>query len=188
MLAEHTGTVNHVQFTPDNSHLLTASDDGSLAATRTGSWILEASWRTPHGGKPITYLSIHPSGKLALSLGADLTLRTWNLIKGRQIFTTNLKSRPSFRRGVDAVEWGPAGQFFTVIGGTTIEIWDINSAGVVKEIPCESPPKCVCWLNDEVQLVGLSNGKVLMFALDDDEVSIDVFNSKWTNFAIFYFF
>lgn len=77
--------VNHVRFTPDSSHLFSASSDGSLAATRTGSWISEGLWKAPHGGKSINHISIHPSGKLALTLGADLTLKTWNLVKGRQV-------------------------------------------------------------------------------------------------------
>lgn len=77
--------VNHVRFTPDSSHLFSASSDGSLAATRTGSWMSEGLWKAPHGGKPINHISIHPSGKLALTLGADLTLKTWNLVKGRQV-------------------------------------------------------------------------------------------------------
>lgn len=81
----HKAMVNHVRFTPDSSHLFSASSDGSLAATRTGSWISEGLWKAPHGGKSINHISIHPSGKLALTLGADLTLKTWNLVKGRQV-------------------------------------------------------------------------------------------------------
>lgn len=77
--------VNHLRFTPDATHLFTASSDGSLAATRTGSWISEGKWKAPHNGKAINQISIHPSGKLALTLGADLTLKTWNLVKGRQV-------------------------------------------------------------------------------------------------------
>jgi len=38
----------------------------------------------------VTSLSVHPSGKLALSVGYDAALRTWNLVKGRQAYTTNL--------------------------------------------------------------------------------------------------
>lgn len=38
----------------------------------------------------VTSLSVHPSGKLALSVGTDATLRTWNLVKGRQAYATNL--------------------------------------------------------------------------------------------------
>ena len=39
----------------------------------------------------VNSLAIHPSGKLALSAGHDMSLRTWNLIKGRVAYTTNMK-------------------------------------------------------------------------------------------------
>lgn len=120
----------------------------------------------------MTHISIHPTGKLALTLGADLTLKTWNLIKGRQIFTTNLKSKSSLGRIVDVVEWNPTGQFFILTGAKIIELWDIDTAGVVKEIPCDSRPSCVCWLDDETVLVALNNGKILMFSIHDEEPTI----------------
>lgn len=85
LLTTHNGMVNHLRFTPDATHLFSTSSDGSLSATRTGSWISEQLWKSPHNGKAVTHVSIHPSGKLALTLGADLTLKTWNLIKGRQV-------------------------------------------------------------------------------------------------------
>jgi len=37
----------------------------------------------------VSFLAVHPSGKLALSVGKDKTLRTWNLVKGRPAYTTN---------------------------------------------------------------------------------------------------
>lgn len=89
----HNAMINHVRFTPDATHLFSASSDGSLAATRTGSWISEGLWKAPHGTKAVNHISIHPSGKLALTLGADLTLKTWNLVKGRQVsFSYLIKS------------------------------------------------------------------------------------------------
>ena len=36
-------------------------------------------------------VSVHPSGKLALTVGADRSLHTWNLITGRSAFITNIK-------------------------------------------------------------------------------------------------
>ena len=39
----------------------------------------------------INSLAIHPSGKLALSVGNDKTLHTWDLMKGRKAYVTNLK-------------------------------------------------------------------------------------------------
>lgn len=85
MITAHDAMINHVRFTPDATHLFSVSSDGSLCATRTGSWISEGKWKAPHNGKPVNHISIHPSGKLALTLGADLTLKTWNLVKGRQV-------------------------------------------------------------------------------------------------------
>ena len=36
-------------------------------------------------------ISIHPSGKLALSAGKDKTLRTWNLMTAKAAYITNIK-------------------------------------------------------------------------------------------------
>lgn len=85
LLSTHESVINHLRFTPDATHLLSASSDGSLSATRTGSWISEGLWKSPHNGKAVNHVTIHPSGKLALTLGADLTLKTWNLVRGRQV-------------------------------------------------------------------------------------------------------
>lgn len=41
VLTHHNGTVNSVVFTPDGTHLITASDDGVLAAVRCGNWQVE---------------------------------------------------------------------------------------------------------------------------------------------------
>ena len=48
-------------------------------------------------------VAIHPSGKLALSIGKDRKLVTWNLIKGRSAYVTNIKDIPNF------VKWSPTG-------------------------------------------------------------------------------
>lgn len=38
----------------------------------------------------MNFVSVHPTGKLALTVGKDRSLRTWNLITGRSAFITNL--------------------------------------------------------------------------------------------------
>ena len=62
-------------------------------------------------------LSIHPSGRLALSVGADKTLRTWNLIKGRCAFITNLKEEAHL------VRWSPDGSSYLIVFGDHMEIY-----------------------------------------------------------------
>jgi WD40 repeat protein len=48
-------------------------------------------------------MAVHPSGKLALTAGADRTLRLWDLTTGRTAFRTRLPqgacvSAPSFQQ------------------------------------------------------------------------------------------
>lgn len=38
----------------------------------------------------VTCISVHPTGKLALSVGNDKKLCTWNLIKGRRAYVTHV--------------------------------------------------------------------------------------------------
>ena len=52
----------------------------------------------------VTDVSVHPSGKLALSVAKDRKLITWNLIKGRTAYVTNLGQI------ADVVRWSPDGQ------------------------------------------------------------------------------
>lgn len=179
LLTPHDGIVNHLRFTPDATHVFSAASDGTLAATRTGSWISEGFWKAPHGGKAITHLTIHPSGKLALTLGADLTLKTWNLVKGRQIFTTNLKSKSSLGRIVEYVEFSPDGQNFILSGAKSVEVWNIERAGVTREIQCDAKPTSVCWLDDANLLIGLNSGKLLWCNLEKDEqLTFEMYESR----------
>lgn len=179
MLNSHNGIVNHLQFTPDATHLFSAASDGTFSATRTGSWMSEGFWKSPHNGKSVNHLSIHPSGKLALTLGSDLTLKTWNLVKGRQTFTTNLKSKSKLGSAIDFVEFSTDGQNFLLSGAKAVEIWSIERAMITREIECDSKPSSVCWLDAENLLIGLANGKLMWCNLEKDEsLTFEMYDSR----------
>ena len=44
----------------------------------------------------VSAISVHPSGKMALSVGRDKTLRTWNLMTGKAAYITNIKQGGSY--------------------------------------------------------------------------------------------
>jgi protein MAK11 len=78
----------------------------------------------------VAALSVHPSGKLALSVGAaDRSLKTWNLIKGRSGFITNLHGTG------DAVAWSPDGGYYAVSVANRIDVYSVQTAKVKYSFP-----------------------------------------------------
>lgn len=43
------------------------------------------------GSSGVNGIAIHPSGKLALSISKDRKLITWDLMRGKRVFTSALK-------------------------------------------------------------------------------------------------
>uniref|UniRef100_A0A5K3ETI2 WD_REPEATS_REGION domain-containing protein n=1 Tax=Mesocestoides corti TaxID=53468 RepID=A0A5K3ETI2_MESCO len=78
--------------------LFSAGEDACLAIWRrpnsrnatTATWQCIRQMRRHKG--PITSLCLHPSSRIAFTLSEDKTLRVWNLMRGRQAYTTRLKS------------------------------------------------------------------------------------------------
>lgn len=99
----HDGTINSLAFVPDGSYLISGGADGKMNFIKTANWKVDKVFAKAHKGS-VNYVSVHPSGKLALSIGSDLVLRTWNLINGRQAFATSLKNK-SLGSTVDLVVW-----------------------------------------------------------------------------------
>lgn len=166
ILLNHNGTVNALAFTSGGTHLLSGGDDGCMIAVRLNTWLPEATWKKAHNGSPVTHIACHPSGKLALSLGSDLVLCTWNLVKGRVAYKTNLKSKSTILGTMpDCLSLSPSGDFFTLAGKHVVEIWSIKTADMVKSQKTSSRPTCVSWINDEECLFGLEDGKILWLAV-----------------------
>lgn len=104
---------------------------------------------------------------MALSIGGDKTLRTWNLIKGRPAFTMNLVSK-----GVSMpteIKFSPGGDRFSLLSQQTVDIWTISKAGIEKRISCNSKPTSVQWTSDERIFVGLENGNIITLNITDSE-------------------
>ncbi|CAH2091311.1 unnamed protein product [Euphydryas editha] len=169
VLMNHDGTVNAVAFTHGGTHLLTGSDDGSIIVTRTGNWQTEKIWKKAHGGKAVTAISVHPSDKLALSIGGDKTLRTWNLVKGRPAFTINLGSK-----GVTMpteIKFSPGGDRFSLLSLQNVDVWTISKAGLEKRLTCNSKPSTVQWTDDDNLFVGLDNGNIIKFIVSETQAT-----------------
>ncbi|XP_043251844.1 p21-activated protein kinase-interacting protein 1-like isoform X1 [Colletes gigas] len=173
-LVHHNDTVNCIAFTPEASHMFSCSNDGTIAAVRCGNWQLEKQWLKPHKGLAVNTFAIHPTGKLALSTGADGILRTWNLIKGRQAYATNLVPRLKLdARNVTVLKWSPNGEKYLLAANQRIDIYSIELAGVDSEIQFDSKIVCVEFLRDDLIAVGLDNGRIKFYDLEKSVQTVD---------------
>ncbi|KAM7296998.1 p21-activated protein kinase-interacting protein 1-like [Ixodes scapularis] len=150
-LMQHDGTIADVQFYK-SSHLFSASEDKTICIWNTGSW---QCLKTLRGHKAdVTSLAVHPTGKLLLSVSKDRTLRTWNLVKGRNAYITNIKVAADF------VDWSPAGDHFVVGLGKSLDVYSAEKAGKVHSIDFGKPLCCVAFLTNDVLVLGGDGGSV----------------------------
>ncbi|XP_039999917.1 p21-activated protein kinase-interacting protein 1-like [Xiphias gladius] len=160
-LLHHDGTITCLEFY-GTSHLLSGGEDGLLCVWSTKKWECLKSIKAHKGH--VTSLSVHPSGKLALSVGTDKTLRTWNLINGRSAFIKNIKENAHI------VRWSPDGDKYVVVANDKIDIYDLETASVTGTV---TNPK-------RISSVKFLNNAILAVAGDDEIVRLcDMGKEKW---------
>jgi len=155
-LMHHDGTVTCLSL-HDTTHLVTASEDHSLAILRTGNWQVEKTLYKHQAG--ITAMAVHPSGKLAFTAAKDKKLITWNLIKARPAFITNLKGIAEF------IVVSPDGLKYAVGIHRRVDIYSVETAGVEYTIQLKGRPNCLVFLDNDTVVLGGEESNVQMHSL-----------------------
>ena len=139
-LTHSDGVINCMLFY-DKRHLVTASEDGKICILKTNSgWNVEITLSKHKAG--VTDLALHPSGKLMLSIGKDAKLITWNLIKGRSAYVTNLHENADF------VRWSPSGNYYVVGFYKRLDIYSVSTAAIEVSLPFSGRLNDVVFLDD----------------------------------------
>jgi protein MAK11 len=112
-LNHHTGSITSLAFFK-KSHLLTASEDGTIGLVRSSDWELLKVLKGHTGA--VNSLAVHPTGKVLLSAGADCTLKTWDLTRGVMSLSTVLQD------SCLQVGWSVTGSHFTLLFDSSVEI------------------------------------------------------------------
>lgn len=82
-----TGSITYLDF-PTRSHLVSASEDGTICLFHARDWEV---MRILKGHKArINCVAVHPTSKVALSVGKDRTLRMWDLMRGKGSASTKI--------------------------------------------------------------------------------------------------
>ena len=116
-LSGHSGAVSSLAFIGD-TYLLSGSEDSTICIWRIHDWQCLHILGGHKAG--INSISVHPSGKLALSASKDNTLKTWNLVHGRCAFTRRL------RGPADKVLWHAGGEHYLLVIGSELQMYNIE--------------------------------------------------------------
>lgn len=88
-------------------------------------------------------------------------LRTWNLIKGRQAYATNLVPKlKSDAKWITIIKWSPNGKKYLLAINRYIYIYSVESASIDRELTFDSKVICVEFLKDNLIAIGFENGEI----------------------------
>jgi len=114
----HRGSINEVEYSPDDSLLATACEDGAVRLWNpTTARLVRAL--LGHDG-PVNSLSWSPDGKVLATAGSDRTVRLWDIQSG--LVLRMLRGHTAQVRSVD---WSPTGDVLASgAWDDTVRVWD----------------------------------------------------------------
>lgn len=155
-LLQHDGSITSLQFIQE-THLVSAGSDGLLCIWNTANWDCQ---KVLKGHKEAIHaVAVHPSGKLALTVSKDKTLRTWNLVSGRPAYTTHIKEE------ADDVLWSPDGEIYLVVIRNKINIYDITTATITDTVEHPCTIHTVTFVKKRVIAIGGEGPEVFFYDL-----------------------
>ncbi|XP_069945183.1 p21-activated protein kinase-interacting protein 1-like [Cherax quadricarinatus] len=153
-IMEHKGTITDLVF-HGSQYLFSTAEDGNICIFSRGKWECEKTLKAHVGG--VTSFAVHPTGKLALSVGKDKSLRTWNLIKGRRAFITNLKTV------ADSVHWSPPGTHYLVVKGSCVDVYEVSLGQVVHSVDFKEKVTSLIFIMDDIIAVGGDGKNICLY-------------------------
>ncbi|OWK57722.1 p21-activated protein kinase-interacting protein 1-like [Lonchura striata] len=159
-LLQHNGTITCLEFY-GTAHLLSGAEDGLICIWNTKRWECLKSIKAHKGH--VTSLSIHPSGKLALSVGTDKTLRTWNLVEGRSAFIKNLK------QNAHIIKWSPDGEKYVTVITNKVDIYSLDTASITGTITTEKRISSLRFITDSILAIAGDDEMIRFYSCDSQK-------------------
>ncbi|KAJ3298242.1 hypothetical protein HK104_010950 [Borealophlyctis nickersoniae] len=161
-LMHHNGTITCLRFFR-KTHLLTCSEDGTVAIVRTRDWEV---LKTLTGHKrAVSWADIHPTGKVMLSVGKDGTLKCWDLVRGICAYSMRLP------KCGDRVLWSPSGTCYAVLmDGGVVQIHTVADGEMMGKIDGAGKVNSIAFCK-AVGLEGVE-GEVIVTGAEDRTVGV----------------
>lgn len=177
-LLSHQGTVTSLRFSDEveegdesteksGKWLLSGSEDGKIIIWRSKDWEVFGTLKG-HQDR-INDLDIHPTGRVAISVSKDQTIRLWNLMTAKKAAVLKIKGRDSLGQQPEFVRWSKKGDHFIVGFMNKLFIYETNNAKIYQKYNFKTTLMCmkVITVKDkEYVVLGHSNGLIEMVEFD----------------------
>ncbi|KAG0373137.1 p21-activated protein kinase-interacting protein 1-like protein [Mortierella sp. AD032] len=156
-LLQHQGTITALTF-HNKTHMLSGSDDGKICVWRTKDWeclkIMKGHQASVHS------IAIHPSGKIALSVSVDHSVRVWNLLLGKQASMHRLQGE-----GLKIV-WNPSGTGYSIMFDQEVGIYDMATAKCIRTIKPAKKTRLntMIYYKDDYLVVGCEDKMIRIYS------------------------
>lgn len=178
-LLSHQGTVTTLRFSSEDNYkkgdsnapvtteksgrwLLSGSEDGKIIIWRTKDWEIFGTLKGHE--QRINDLAIHPSGRVAISVSNDKTIRLWNLMTAKKAAVLKIKGKDHLGQSGEYVRWSEDGSNFVVGLLNQLLVYDVtNNAKIIKKIKFTSSLMCMELISIKGKqwlITGHSNGTI----------------------------
>ncbi|KAK6932171.1 WD40 repeat [Dillenia turbinata] len=130
-LNNHSGSITSLSFfTPPSlsfpRNLFSASDDGTLCIYDADPFVHLKTVKVHKKG--VNDLAVHPSGRLALTVGRDSCLAMVNLVRGRRSFSCKMWKEASI------VKYDESGEKFFMVEDEKVSVHEAEDAKLILEL------------------------------------------------------
>lgn len=143
-----------------SKHLVTGGDDGRLHIFRTSDWE-ELTSAAGHDA-PIVDLAVHPSGRVAASVGKDDQLVIWDLMRAKSVLRRQVESQAL------GICWSPSGRACALLFRGALRILNVDEDRVSDEVAVDEGLGACTFVSDECLIAGLDNGTLLRWMLGSE--------------------
>jgi len=158
-LSGHEGTVACLEFHgPSNAaeptRMVSGGVDGSLIIWSVAHWNALKTLRAHRGG--VHALSIHKSGKVAMTAGADSHVAMWDMTKGRIAHKTKLRQKP------ELLAFTPSGSSYAAVTQARLTITSAETGAITGVF--DAPKRVMCLAqagSDRMAYLGCEGGDVV---------------------------
>lgn len=123
-LMHHAGTILCLEFFK-NKWLISGGGDGKVCLWRSKDWEIMAELKGHKG--PVNDVSVHHTGKIALSVGEDKQVILWNLMTARKASAQKL---PYIGR---KIQWLPGSNKYVIGSDSKIALYNTSSKPVFEK-------------------------------------------------------